>query len=72
MEEIDPVKYGAMYQKVQDLDRKMDKMERQIEELLEMANKSKGGMFMGMAVVSFIGGIAGFLTHYFTMTGGPK
>ena len=67
MEDIDPVKYGAMYQKVQDLDRKMDKMERQIELLLEMANKSRGGMWMGMAVISFIGGIAGFLTHWMTM-----
>ena len=67
MEDIDPVKYGAMYQKVQDLDRKMDKMERQIEELLEMANKSKGGMFFGMAVVTFIGGIAGFIAHMMTM-----
>jgi hypothetical protein len=36
-----------------------------------MANKSKGGMWMGMAVVSFIGGIAGFLTHYLSM-GAPK
>jgi hypothetical protein len=66
LEDIDPVKYGAMYQKVQDLDRKMDKMERQIEELLEMANKSKGGMFFGMAVVSFLGGIAGFVMHMMT------
>jgi hypothetical protein len=71
MEEFDPVRYGAMWQKVQDLDRKMDKMERQIEQLLEMANKSKGGMWMGMAVVSFIGGVAGFIMHYFTM-GAPK
>lgn len=71
MEEFDPVRYGAMWQKVQDLDRKMDKMERQIELLLEMANKSKGGMWMGMAVVSFIGGVAGFLTHYFSM-GAPR
>jgi len=67
MEDIDPVKYGAMYQKVQDLDRKMDKMEHQIEELLAMANKSKGGMFFGMAVVSFIGGIAGFIMHWMTV-----
>jgi hypothetical protein len=71
MEEFDPVRYGAMWQKVQDLDRKMDKMERQIELLLEMANKSKGGMWMGMAVVSFIGGVAGFLAHYLSM-GAPK
>lgn len=67
MEEIDPVRYGAMYQKVQDLDRKIDKMERQVEELLAMANKSKGGMFFGMAVVSFIGGVAGFIMHWMTV-----
>ena len=67
MEEFDPVKYGAMWQKVQDLDRKIDKMEAQIDQLLEMANKSKGGMFFGMAVVSFIGGLAGFIVHMMTM-----
>jgi hypothetical protein len=67
-EEFDPVRYGAMWQKVQDLDRKMDKMERQIEKLLEMANKSKGGMWAGMAIVSFIGGLAGFISHYFMGT----
>ena len=71
MEEFDPVRYGAMWQKVQDLDRKMDKMERQIELLLEMANKSKGGMFFGMAVVSFLGGVAGFIMHMMTMSS-PK
>lgn len=71
MEEFDPVRYGAMWQKVQDLDRKIDKMERQIEMLLEMANKSKGGMFFGMAVVSFLGGIAGFVMHMMTV-GGSK
>lgn len=67
MEEFDPVKYGAMWQKVQDLDRKIDKMEDQIDQLLAMANKSKGGMFFGMAVVSFIGGVAGFIMHWMTM-----
>lgn len=71
MEEFDPVKYGAMWQKVQDLDRKIDKMEDQIDQLLAMANKSKGGMFFGMAVVSFIGGLAGFIMHWMTM-GAPK
>jgi hypothetical protein len=57
VEDIDPVKYGAMYQKVQDLDRKMDKMERQIELLLEMANKSKGGLWFGMMVVSAVSAV---------------
>ena len=28
--EIDPVKYGVLWQRVQEMDKKMDKMERQI------------------------------------------
>ena len=36
--EIDPVKYGVLWQKVQDMDKKMDKMERQMEQLIDMAN----------------------------------
>ena len=35
---IDLVKYGVLWQRVQDMDKKMDKMERQLEELLELAN----------------------------------
>ena len=35
--EIDLVKYGVLWQKVQDMDRKVDKMERQLEELLALA-----------------------------------
>jgi hypothetical protein len=65
--EIDPVKYGVMWQKVQSMEKTINKMECQMEELLELANKSKGGMFAGMAIVSFIGGIAGFIAHWFTM-----
>ena len=37
--EIDPVKYGVLWQKVQDMDKKMDKVERQIEQLLDMASR---------------------------------
>jgi hypothetical protein len=54
--EIDPVRYGAMWQRVQDMDKKIDKMERQIEELLALANKGKGGFWMGMTIASMVGG----------------
>ena len=65
--DIDPVKYGVMWQKVQSMEKTINKLECQMEELLALANKSKGGMFAGMAVVSFIGGIAGYISHVFTM-----
>lgn len=70
--EIDPVKYGAMWQRVNDyerrfevIDRKLDKMEGQIEELLALANKSKGGFWMGMTIASGVGAVvAWFASHW--------
>lgn len=54
--EIDPVKYGVLWERVQNMDKKIDKMESQIAELLELANKSKGGFWMGMTIASMVGG----------------
>ena len=63
--EIDPVKYGVLWQKVQDMDKKMDKLERNVDELVELANKSKGGLWFGMSVVSGVSAVVGFiLSHW--------
>lgn len=62
--EIDPVRYGVLWQKVQDMDKKVDKMERQLEQLLELANKGKGGLWFGMAVASGISGLMGFFVSH--------
>lgn len=62
---IDLVKYGVLWQKVQDMDKKMDKMERQIEELLALANKSKGGFWFGMTVVSGVSVVVGYVISIF-------
>jgi len=59
--EIDLVKYGVLWQKVQDMDRKVDKMERQLEELLALANRSKGGLWIGMSIASAFSAFVGFL-----------
>lgn len=61
---FDPVKYGVLWQRVQDMDKKMDKMERQLEELVALANKGKGGLWFGMAVASGVSGFVGFLISY--------
>ena len=59
--EIDPVKYGVLWERVQNMDKKIDKMEGQIGELLELANKSKGGFWMGMTIASMAGGFITFV-----------
>lgn len=63
--DIDPVKYGVLWERVQNMDKKMDKMEGQIEQLLELANRGKGGLWFGMTVVSFMSGILGFVIAWF-------
>ena len=59
--EIDPVKYGVLWQKVQDMDKKMDKVERQIELLLDMASRSKGALWVGIGLWSAGSALLGFL-----------
>jgi hypothetical protein len=62
--EIDLVKYGVLWQKVQDMDKKMDKVERQLDELMALANKGRGGLWFGMTVVSSVSVVVGYLFNY--------
>lgn len=64
-EGIDLVKYGVLWQKVQEMDKKVDKLERNIEELLALANKSKGGFWFGMSIVSGVSAVVGYALNYF-------
>lgn len=63
--EIDPIKYGVLWQKVQDMDKKIDKMETQLEQLVALANRGRGGFWMGMAIMSSITGLIGFAAAWF-------
>lgn len=63
--EIDLVKYGVLWQKVQDMDKKMDKVERQLEELVALANKGRGGLWFGMTIVSGVSAVVGYALNYF-------
>ncbi len=70
-ETIDPIRYGVLWQKVQDYERrfdemsaKIDKLETNIDKLVEMANQSKGGFWMGMVVVSALGSVLGYVANW--------
>ena len=72
MSDIDLVKYGVLWQKVEDyerrfddMDKKMTKMEGQLEQLIALANKGRGGFWMGMVIVSGISTFAGYVVHLF-------
>ena len=58
--EIDPVRYGVLWERVQNMDRKIDRMEKQMEQLLDMASRSKGAIWLGIGLWSVLTGVAGF------------
>ena len=69
--EIDPIRYGVLWQKVQDYERrfdameaKMDKLETSMDSLIAMANQGRGGFWVGMTIVSIISSISGYFTHW--------
>ena len=61
MSEIDPREFGKLEAQVEALQVEVHGLRQDIKLLLEMANKSKGGMFVGMAIASFIGGLVTFV-----------
>jgi hypothetical protein len=64
MESIDPIQYGKLIAQVDNLTTKVESMDSDIKELLALANKSKGGFWMGMAIAS---AVSGFVAWFVTM-----
>lgn len=63
---IDLYKYGKLVATVESLEKKVDKLEAGMEELLELANRGRGGFWMGMVVVSAFSSLVGFVIHWWS------
>ena len=61
MSDIDPREFGKLEAQVEALQTEVSALREDIKLLLEMANKSKGGFFVGMAIASVVGGIISFV-----------
>lgn len=66
MSDIDPIQYGALTAQVASLERDVNELREDVKALLELANRSKGGFWMGMAIASSVGGAVGFIADHFT------
>jgi len=64
LEKFDMFKFGGLVNQVEHLQSKVDAMDRDIKELLELANRSKGGFWMGMTFASIIGGFITYITNF--------
>ena len=65
MTEIDPREFGRLEAEVTSLRNQVTAMQTDIRTLLEMANKSKGGLWAGMTMASMLGGTVSWVaTHW--------
>jgi uncharacterized protein with PhoU and TrkA domain len=68
---IDLVRYGVLWQKVENyeqkfdaMEKKMDSMEADIKTLLLMAERSKGSLWALMGVAGVVGSMVGWLSDF--------
>ena len=60
MSEISERDFGRLEAEVQALKAELDDIKTDVKELLALANKSKGGFWMGMTIASAVGGVVTF------------
>jgi len=63
-EKFDMFKFGGLVNQVEHLQHKVDSMDKDIKELLELANQSRGGFWMGMTMASIVGGFITYITNF--------
>lgn len=61
MSDIDARDFGKLEAQVESLQTEVHQLAKDVKELLELANKSKGGFWMGMTIASMAGGFITFI-----------
>jgi hypothetical protein len=64
MSDIDLFQYGQLVAQVDAMEKKIDKLEHGMEQLLELANKSKGSLWAIMSITATVSTFVGFVSHY--------
>lgn len=65
MNDFDPMQYGMLNEKVNNLEKELGLLRKDITELLALANKSKGGFWAGMTIAAAIGSIGTMCVEFF-------
>jgi uncharacterized protein YlxW (UPF0749 family) len=61
MSDIDARDFGKLEAQVASLQTEVHQLATDVKALLELANKSKGGFWMGMTIASMAGGVITFV-----------
>lgn len=59
--EIDPREFGKLEAQVEALQTEVHGLREDVKSLLALANKSKGGFWVGMSIASAVGGVFTFV-----------
>ena len=62
--DIDPVRIGLLMGQVKTLEAQVSDLQKDVKQLLELANRSKGGFWVGMTIASGVGGIASWVVGH--------
>lgn len=66
MDDVSAREFGRLEAQVEALQTEVHTLSKDVKCLLELANKSKGGFWMGMTIASFVGGgITFFMDRFF-------
>jgi len=65
MDEVSAREFGRLEAQVEALQHEVHNLSKDVKCLLELANKSKGGFWMGMTIASGVGGIVTFFIDRF-------
>ena len=65
MDEVSAREFGRLEAQVEALQNEVHSLSKDVKCLLELANKSKGGFWMGMTIASVVGGLFTFLVDRF-------
>jgi len=61
MADVDARDFGKLEAQVESLQGQVSQLSADVKSLLELANKSKGGLWVGMSLASFGGGVVTFI-----------
>lgn len=65
MSEFDPVRFGKLEARIDQLERELSEARGDIKALLALANQGRGGLWMGMTIAATAGGIVTWLVDKF-------
>ncbi len=63
---VDPIdlrEFGRLEATVAAQGRDLEEMNKKIDHLLELANRSRGGFWVGMSMISMLSSAAGWISH---------